>query len=439
MNRRSRSLRRQVRIFQGRTNCSHEQIQDRAVKALRAAIAEYSDPKAWKALTSAYLANNNASGLINEYIRVIKKEEMVHESRLWEDLHNVCSEVLDFDQLIQLYEATLLRNPYRWQMWYRLGDIYKSGGNFNSAMESYERAITFHPDGFDLRVRLGKVYEAQGKKTSAISVYKKGIEMSPTDPWPRWHLGRAHSSIGNHNEAIQVFESGIEHYPTCTQLWDGLAISYVCKGESEKAIEVYRRGMFENPTGTWLSMGLGKIYKRAGNYQSAIAAYETARNDHDKSFLWSLINTSKVGPEVDFDIDDSLMLMFPWVALTSAYKAAGNMAEAVTIRELVISEYSKVLESSEENNLLWEYHNAIPHDKFRRKYLSKAIVRAVLGEAYSANGEYSRAIDVYNRALTGTRNSAWMTSRLNEAINNAETIVAHDAPLAVNVRIKNVS
>jgi tetratricopeptide (TPR) repeat protein len=105
------------------------------------------------------LGKGDASGLIQERIRFFEKEEIIGESYRWEDLHRVCLEQWDFDSLTRLYEATLQRNPYRWWLSYRLGDIYKSSGKFNQAIDSYERANRLHPDYFHLRVRRGKIHE----------------------------------------------------------------------------------------------------------------------------------------------------------------------------------------------------------------------------------------------------------------------------------------
>lgn len=389
----------------------------RAVKAFQTAVVDdSSSPEAWKCLTAACLAGGCGEVLIQEYKSAIWREEISRESWLWSSLHIACMEQSNFDGLIGCYNDALQRNPYRWRLWNHLGHAYKAAGNPKSAIASYYEAIKLRPGNYDSRVRVAKTHEAEGNYLEAIKVYKSVLDTAPTEHWFRWHLGQAYGSIRNYEEAIALFEFGTEKFPTITLLWDGLATSYSLKGENEKAIMTYKKGIEKNPAASWLGLGLGNIYQSAGEYRNAITAYETAIKDTENSFLWGLINTCKPDLDEDFDIDNSLLLMFPWVRLISCYNEIGESSNASELYRTVISSYEKVLRSSDDNDLLWKYKHDIPCDTFWRTNLPKPIIWAILGEAYNANGEYVRAAEAYKRGLMGpAKNSAWLQNRLSEA------------------------
>jgi tetratricopeptide (TPR) repeat protein len=137
-----------------RTIISHDHgyIQHEPVRSLKSS-------KWSKRFVRVCRTSGQISRVAETYKSVIKRVGWTANSASWDDLHIACFMQNDTSDLIGFYRMALAKNPYRGQLWLRLGDVYFATSEFALAIKAYRGTVKLEPRLDSVRIRLGLAYE----------------------------------------------------------------------------------------------------------------------------------------------------------------------------------------------------------------------------------------------------------------------------------------
>ncbi len=116
-------------------------------------------------------------GMLDEAVQVFRKALKIdtHNTDLVESLVNALIEAKDFDDSIQILEASLQANPHP-RLFALLGRTHQVKGDIGSAQAALERGLTRTPDDASLREALSEVYVRQGNVGRAFETLSPLID-----------------------------------------------------------------------------------------------------------------------------------------------------------------------------------------------------------------------------------------------------------------------
>jgi pilus assembly protein FimV len=116
-------------------------------------------------------------GMLDEAVQVFRKALKIdtHNTDLVESLVNALIEAKDFDDSIQILEASLQANPHP-RLFALLGRTHQVKGDIGSAQAALERGLARTPDDASLREALSEVYVRQGNVGRAFEALSPLID-----------------------------------------------------------------------------------------------------------------------------------------------------------------------------------------------------------------------------------------------------------------------
>ncbi len=218
----------------------------------------------------------------------------------------------------------------------------------------------------DAQFLIGWIYFKTGNYSRAIDNYKYALEKYPdTDLRPVIYssLGDAYYNLRNYTNAVFYYKRLLDNYPKTKYALDainGIQYSYIAVGNPDRAAEIIDQYMIRNPYskfGEKILIKKGEIYFNAGVYDKAILAYKEFIATYPSSLL-----------------------------IPDAYYWIGKSALALNRKEEARYYFEYVID---------EYPNS-----------ESGILSALeLGKIYFEQGNYEKAIEVYDKVYSLTEPS----------------------------------
>lgn len=292
-------------------------------------------------------------------------------------------------------------------------------GNLDQAGEQFRKAVELEPRDFDANHNLGEFYIQRGKLSDAIPFLEEAQRITPSNYGNGYDLslayfltgqldparqlvqnlvrqkntGELHNLLGEIEEKDGKFVAAENEFETAAQLdpsEDNLfdwGSEFLLHRTYEPAIDVFEQATRRYPKSARLMIGLGMALYSRGKYDDAVKALLTA---------------------ADLDPSDPRCYLF----LSKAYDSSPNQADAVIERFRRFSELQPA-------NGLAVYYYAMSLWKGKRtedagfdihqveSLLQKAVsldpklaeAHLQLGNLYSDQHDYAKAIPEYQRAL----------------------------------------
>jgi len=293
----------------------------------------------------------------------------------------------EYRNLIELYTATLKKNPDCWMAHYNLGIVLSDEGHTDQAIDHYQQAIALRPGYAEAHYNLGRLLVEQGRLDDAIAHYEKSVDINPADPEAQNNLGVTLFGIGRVDDAIVHYQKALEIQPNYAEASCNLANALISKGDFDGAIARYRVCVAAIPDEAEAQYNLASALLHKGRTDEAIAHYQAVLQLH---------------PE-NADAHSNL---------GSALLAKGRAREAVT-------EYTKALEIYPENiaalsNLAWLLATSADSslrngteavrlaeraDSASSRSDNHATVLRILAAAYAEAGRFAEAKETAHQAL----------------------------------------
>ena len=265
-----------------------------------------------------------------------------------------------------LYKRIIALDPRNAYALTRLGDLYLERELYVEAERWYDQAVEADPEMVEAIVGQGNVAMALGAYDRAQDRYRRALELRPDDNTLKLKLAEALLKGDKLPEARSLIEEVLSASPNNDRALKLMGDLLMAEGKPEEAIGYYERAVERNPAWDY-RLALGDAYRAAGNVDEALDIYESVKNRYPYRYE-------------------------PYARLAEVYKEEGDTEEA----------------------LFW-YEEALKRtaDTQVKEALAKAIVelapedlkaRFRLANYYYQNYKYSAAIEQYQYILSRSPN-----------------------------------
>jgi tetratricopeptide (TPR) repeat protein len=140
----------------------------------------------------------------------------------------------DTEGAIEAYETALSLNPYRDDIYIKLGNLYFAKERYEEAAEAYEKAVKIWSSA-DNYYALGQAYMRAGRHSDAETVFNQVLRMEPHKPNGNFGLGLNYSRQGRYEDAILQFKETIRLNSQFYDAYAEMGYAYADLGEIEEA------------------------------------------------------------------------------------------------------------------------------------------------------------------------------------------------------------
>ncbi|HHT9132458.1 MAG TPA: tetratricopeptide repeat protein [Candidatus Tripitaka californicus] len=287
----------------------------------------------------------------------------------------------DYEAAIKELKTAIKESPTIPILYNQLGLAYQADDEPRDAIEEYQKALALEPEFFPARVNLGVVYYLQKRFTDAAGEFTQVLQKAPDHAGAHLGLGLAYVQMDKYEEAVSHFQEAIRLNPQDSEGYKQLGIVYKLQGKKDEALANLKTAVTLNPNDGEASWYLAGLYMERGKVDEAIMYYTYV--------------TDSMGGMPMAHYEEGM-----------AFRKKGALLEALAEFERAEKEdprypglQAQLASIYHELNKLDE---AVEHYEKALKYASgvqEAELRRGLGNAYTQQWKFKKAIEQYNKAL----------------------------------------
>jgi protein O-mannosyl-transferase len=175
-----------------------------------------------------------------------------------------------------LWRTTLAKNPNCWMAHNNLGIVLFEKNQIDEAIAQYRATLNLQPDFWDADYNLGNALLGKGEIDEAIVYCERAVANQPNDPDARVALGNALVQKDRIDEAIVHYEKALALRPDYFIAHFGLSHALLKKGEIDRAMVHCRAAVSIQPQNADAQTNLAVVLDQKGRAPEAISHYEKA-------------------------------------------------------------------------------------------------------------------------------------------------------------------
>ena len=175
-----------------------------------------------------------------------------------------------------LWRTTLAKNPECWMAHNNLGIVLFQKGIIDEAIAHYRITLNLQRDFWDADYNLGNALLGKGEIDEAIVYCERAVANQPNDPDARVALGNALVQKERIDEAIVHYEKALALRPDYFIAHFGLSHALLEKGEIDRAMVHCRAAVSIQPQNSDAQTNLAVVLDQKGRAPEAISHYEKA-------------------------------------------------------------------------------------------------------------------------------------------------------------------
>lgn len=247
-------------------------------------------------------------------------------------------------QALECFNKAIALDPKFAPAYYQLGCCHSHGTNSEKkiAVEYFSKAIALDPKNVEAHYYRGYSYEELGHDQKAIEDMNKAITIDPRFMPAYLHRGKMYAKNKRYQLAIDDFSTAIRLAPKCHIANFNRAQAYECLAQHQKAIEDYDKAISFSPNEAQNYFHRGLSYANLGQHRKAIEDYNKAIafivSLDDKSALAKVPNFRKVP-----DPSNNITALLPARDHAAAYYQRGYSYSKVGQYGKAIEDYNKAI------------------------------------------------------------------------------------------------
>ncbi|MCE5278250.1 MAG: tetratricopeptide repeat protein [Planctomycetaceae bacterium] len=258
------------------------------------------------------------------------------------------------DQALQCYQQALQIQADFAEGHYVLGNFRMNEGNLMEAMDHYRKAIVAQPEHCEAHNNLGLVLAKLGDTDQALGHYRVALRINPNYRQAHFNMANLLVAGGHASEAIEHYRRAISLDFTYAEAHYNLANILAGRGELSQAMNHYQQAISHKPDMADAHHNLGSVLRLLGRPAEAVEQYERAL----------AIDANHIGA----------MRNLAWLLATTLPASSENLARSLTLAQRAVLPAPNAIESLD-----------------------------VLAAAHAANGQFSQAVAVAERAVVLAR------------------------------------
>jgi tetratricopeptide (TPR) repeat protein len=272
-----------------------------------------------------------------------------------------------------LWRTTIARNPGCWMAHNNLGIVLSQKGEIDEAIAHYRKTLEMSPDFADADYNLGNALLQKGEIDAAILHCQRAVTIQPNDPDAQVALGNALFQKGSIDESIVHYQKALVIRPYYVTAHYNLSSAFLKKGEIDEGIFHSQAVLSIQPEHADAHINLAAALLQKGEIGNAIEQYK---------------KTLEIAPRSVPALNN-----LAWIFATYSDPAFRDGTKALELAQ-------EASEFSGRNN---------------------PIILRTLAAAYANAGQFSRAVEVGQLALSLTDRQSQLANALRREISGYET------------------
>jgi tetratricopeptide (TPR) repeat protein len=175
-----------------------------------------------------------------------------------------------------LWRTTLAKNPDCWMAHNNLGIVLFQKGEIDEAVSHYRTTLNLQPDFWDADYNLGTALLKKGEVDEAIAYCTRAVTIAPNDPDAQVALGNSLAQKGRVDDAIAHYKKALAIRPDYFLAHYALGHIFLEKGEIDAAVFHSRAAVSIQPQNADAHTNLAVAFDEKGQIAEAISQYEQA-------------------------------------------------------------------------------------------------------------------------------------------------------------------
>ena len=175
-----------------------------------------------------------------------------------------------------LWRTTLAKNPNCWMAHNNLGIVLFQKGEIDEAVSHYRITLNLQPDFWDADYNLGTALLKKGEIDEAIAYCTRAVTIAPNDPDAQVALGNSLAQKERVDDAIAHYKKALAIRPDYFIAHYALGHIFLEKGEIDAAVFHSRAAVSIQPQNTDAHTNLAVAFDEKGQIAEAIKQYEQA-------------------------------------------------------------------------------------------------------------------------------------------------------------------
>ena len=175
-----------------------------------------------------------------------------------------------------LWRTTLAKNPNCWMAHNNLGIVLFQKGEIDEAVSHYRITLNLQPDFWDADYNLGTALLKKGEIDEAIAYCTRAVTIAPNDPDAQVALGNSLAQKEQVDDAIAHYKKALAIRPDYFIAHYALGHIFLEKGEIDAAVFHSRAAVSIQPQNTDAHTNLAVAFDEKGQIAEAIKQYEQA-------------------------------------------------------------------------------------------------------------------------------------------------------------------
>jgi protein O-mannosyl-transferase len=175
-----------------------------------------------------------------------------------------------------LWRTTLAKNPNCWMAHNNLGIVLFQKGEIDEAVSHYRTTLNLQPDFWDADYNLGTALLKKGEVDEAIAYCTRAVTIAPNDPDAQVALGNSLAQKERVDDAIAHYKKALAIRPDYFIAHYALGHIFLEKGEIDAAVFHSRAAVSIQPQNADAHTNLAVAFDEKGQIAEAIKQYEQA-------------------------------------------------------------------------------------------------------------------------------------------------------------------
>ena len=175
-----------------------------------------------------------------------------------------------------LWRTTLAKNPNCWMAHNNLGIVLFQKGEIDEAVSHYRTTLNLQPDFWDADYNLGTALLKKGEIDEAIAYCTRAVTIAPNDPDAQVALGNSLAQKERVDDAIAHYKKALAIRPDYFIAHYALGHIFLEKGEIDAAVFHSRAAVSIQPQNADAHTNLAVAFDEKGQTPEAISQYEQA-------------------------------------------------------------------------------------------------------------------------------------------------------------------
>jgi tetratricopeptide (TPR) repeat protein len=317
------------------------------------------------------------------------------------------------DSSIYYYERCLSIDSF-YTIRKRLVDLYSDTDQYDKLVTTARQILDADYYESGVRRSLGFALYKTGDSTAALNEFLIASRLNPADTYSRFYVGKIYLENGRYNDAQEEIEQALRINPDFLELWIYLGFVLIDKRDYEKAQAVFAEAGHRGANPSEVYYLLGFCSELEGRPVDAYHDYRKALGLDPKnlSVLQALANfCDRQNRQQEAFVLFQRIMALDTLNSTALNYVGYTYAERAESLDYALTLIDRALELEPDNGYIidsrgWVFYQQGLYDEARveleraNRIIEDRVILEHLGDAYQKLGDFDRARELYEKALT---------------------------------------